>query len=106
MYFCHCSRGKTVVYGKNRFWPTLYLSDNVLRIYSANLNLLITSLTVPRRRKLKTEIFSLKIAGKSGKLNNGFRVVRTDNTLLFIVLRCFSRELWSFKFNFIHRLSI
>ena len=38
------------------------------------------------------------------KITNGFHVVRTDNALLFIVLRCFScAELWSFKFNFIHR---
>ena len=37
------------------------------------------------------------------KITNGFRVVRNDNALLFIVLRCFScAELWSFKFNFIH----
>ena len=80
-------------------WPTLYLSDEVLHIYSANLNLLITSLTVPRRRKLKTEVFSLKTAGKSGKINDSFRYVCTGNT----VLCCFSHELWSFKFNFIHR---
>ena len=58
---------QTVVSSKNRLWPTLYLSDEILPIYSANLNLFIIGLTVPRRRKLKTEIFSLKTAGKIGK---------------------------------------
>ena len=32
---------KSVVSCKNRLWPTLYLSDELLRIYSANLNLLV-----------------------------------------------------------------
>ena len=66
----------------NRLWPTLYLSGEVLQIYSATLNLLVTSLTVPRRIKLKTEMFSSK-QGKAVKTNNGFRVVHTDNALAF-----------------------
>ena len=65
--FCHCSRPNRPV----SLWPTLYLSDEILQyIFSkfkfAYLNFLITN---SKKKKLKTEIFFKKTAGKSGRNN-------------------------------------